>query len=233
MRALRAAGSALAFVAVVGALLLVPAGLLSGGAWTWPRGLIYLAVLAVMSVTGQVALAAFRPASFEVRRQPWVADRTKSQPLVDAIGLVAYGLFLAAWVVFIPADVFSLRLLPAPPAAVSALGLAMALAGYGVAQLAIWNNPFAAPTIHDQVDQQVIDTGVYSLIRHPLYAGNLLFFAGSALWLGSTSACLATLIQLAATLFRIGVEEAHIKARLPAYADYARRVRGRLIPYVL
>jgi protein-S-isoprenylcysteine O-methyltransferase Ste14 len=94
-------------------------------------------------------------------------------------------------------------------------------------------NQFAAPTIHDQAGQQVIDSGIYGLIRHPLYAGNLMLFAGGALWLGSTAAALATVAQLCATLWRIGMEEAYLRRTLPAYADYARRVRARLIPFVI
>lgn len=233
MRVLKAVGSALAFVIPVAALLLVPAGLLPDGAWIWPQALIYLAVLTALTVTSQVALAVFRPASFEVRRQPWVVDKARRQPLIDAVGLVAYAAWLIAWVVFIPLDVFALRLLPPPPDWVSTLGLAVAVAGNGLAQLAIWQNQFASPTIQDQAGQQVVDSGVYGLIRHPLYAGNLMFFAGSAIWLGSVAACVATAAQLAATLLRIRIEEAHLRENLPSYADYARRVRARLIPYVL
>lgn len=233
MRALKGLRSALAFTVPVAVLLLVPARLVAGGTWTWPRGLVFIAVLAAMTVLGQVMLAIFRPESFAVRQQAFVADKARRQPLVDAVGLVAYLVFLVAWVAFIPLDVFALRLLPPPPAWVAGLGLAAAATGYGVAQLAIWHNRFASPTIQDQAGQQVVDTGVYGLIRHPLYAGNLLFFAGSALWLGSTAAAVATVIQLAATLLRIRIEEAHLRAALPAYADYAHRVRGRLIPFVL
>jgi protein-S-isoprenylcysteine O-methyltransferase Ste14 len=79
----------------------------------------------------------------------------------------------------------------------------------------------------------VIDTGVYAVIRHPLYAANLLLFGGLALWLGSWAAFAGLAVLLVATIGRIAIEEAHLRASLPGYADYARRVRGRLVPGLL
>jgi protein-S-isoprenylcysteine O-methyltransferase Ste14 len=233
MRALKGLRSALGFLIPTAALLLIPAGLTPGGTWTWTAGLVLLGVLSVLVIGAQMAMAVLRPASFEVRRGGLVADKAKRQPLIDAIGLVGYAVLLATWLAFIPVDVFTLHLLPRPAGWVSGMGLATALAGATVAYSAVWQNRFAAPTIHEQAGQQVIDSGVYGLIRHPLYAGNLMLFAGAALWLGSTTAALATAAQLAATLWRIRMEEAYLRERLPAYADYARRVRGRLIPFVL
>jgi len=233
MRALRGLRSALLFLAPMAALLLVPAGLAPGGAWVWPHGLVFVGTLSVLVIAAQVALAVYRPESFDVRQQGLVADKAKRQPLIDAVGLVAYAALLIGWLVFVPLDVFALHVLPPPPGWVAGLGLATALGGNVIAYLAIWQNRFAAPTIHDQTGQQVIDSGVYGLIRHPLYAGNLMLFAGGALWLGSTAAAIATVAQLAATLWRIRMEEAYLRRTLPAYGDYARRVRGRLIPFVL
>lgn len=233
MRALKGLRSALTFLVPVAALLIVPAGLLSGGTWIWPQGLAFLGLLSAIVIGAQVAMAIFRPASFEVRQQGLVADKAKRQPLIDVIALAAYIVLLVAWLVFIPLDAFALHVLPPPPGWVSGLGLVTALAGVTVAYTAVWQNQFAAPTIHDQTGQQVIDSGVYGLIRHPLYAGNLMLFAGGALWLGSTAAALATVAQLAATLWRIRMEEAYLRQTLPAYANYTRRVRARLIPFVI
>lgn len=234
MQALKGLSAAVATVGVIAVLLLAPAGLTPDGSWIWPRAWIALAVIAVVTGVSTVALAVFLPENFAMRQQGLVAAKDKQQPWIDAVGLVTYVTYLAAWVVFIPIDVFTLRLLPPPGPIASFAGGLAGVAGLVVTQVSIAQNRFATPTVHDQSaeGQQVIDTGLYGVVRHPLYAGNLLFFAGVALWLGSTAALVGVVVQLFFTLARIVVEEGHLRASLPAYADYARRVRGRLIPYV-
>jgi len=222
-------------------LILVTAGLLLGTAglicevWVWPRAWGFLALYGVLSIAGSATLAVARPASFQIRQQGLVAAKEKRQPLIDAMGVVFYALCIMAWFAFIPIDVFRLQLLPAPIGAVSAAGAAAAIAGLIVSYAAIAQNQFAAPTIHDQSQdgQRVIDTGLYGLVRHPFYAGTLLFYAGAALWLGSYAALIAASAFLVMTLARIVIEEGYLRRTLPAYAGYARRVRGRLIPYLL
>lgn len=234
MQALRGLFTALAMILVVAGLLLIPAGLTPGGGWTWPRAWIALAVIGAVITASTTAMAVFLPEHFAMRRKGLVAPKALRQPWIDAVGLVVYIIYLAAWVMFIPVDVFTLQLLPPPSPTASLAGGAAGIAGLIITQMAVAQNRFATPTIHDQSaeGQRVVDTGVYGWVRHPLYAGNLLFFAGAALWLGSTAAALGVLVQLAFTLARIGIEERHLRASLPDYADYARRVRGRLVPFV-
>ncbi|HEV7383580.1 MAG TPA: isoprenylcysteine carboxylmethyltransferase family protein [Phenylobacterium sp.] len=216
------------------ALLLAPAGLVSG-VWSWPRAWWFLAAFGAVSLAGSIALAVARPASFKVRQQGLVAARDRRQPLIDAVGSLFYALYLASWCAFIPVDVFRLRLLAPPPPAISAAGGAAAIAGVIVAYLAIAQNRFAAPTIHDQTQegQQVIDTGLYAVVRHPFYAGMLLVYGGLALWLGSYAALIGASGFLILTLARTLIEEAYLRRTLPSYADYARRVRSRLVPLLL
>ena len=91
-----------------------------------------------------------------------------------------------------------------------------------------------ADTYPAELIQTMKELGVYGLVRHPIYLGYALQIGGQALWLGSTAAALIGVgVYLAATLGRIRIEERDLVARLPAYAAYARRVRGRLIPFVL
>lgn len=234
LTALKTLRSSAPFMAVVGALLLLPAGL-AAGAWAWPRGWIFLGAVTAVSVGGQAILAVVRPASYAVRQQGMVADKAKRQPLIDAFGLVFYAICLAAWLAFIPLDVFRLHLLPQPPLWLAVCAGLIGLAGVAISFVAIGQNQFAAPTIHDQSaeGQRVIQTGLYGVVRHPFYAGMLLFYAGAALWLGSTAGALATTAFLAMTLARIVIEEAWLRQNLAGYGAYARRVRGRLIPYLL
>lgn len=227
--------STLATIALMAGFLLVPPAFVAGLGPAWPPALVLLAGLAAVILVARLAMALRRPKSLDARRQAPIARERGKQPLVDAIGLVVYIAYIAAWFAFIPFDVARLHLLPAPPAWASGVGLAAALAGAVIGQLAVWQNAFATPAIQDQSDrgQTVVDHGLYGAVRHPLYAGNLLLFAGAALWLGSLAALAATLVMLAATLARIVIEERYLTETLPGYADYARRVRARLIPFVI
>ena len=220
---------------IVGLLVLIPAGLVPGGTWLWPRGLVFVGVYGAILAAGNIALAIWRPAHFRVRRQGVVAAREKKQPLIDAIGSAVTVTMAAAWLVLVPIDVFRTHLLPAPAAWVSLAGGVVLVIGAALTPVAVWENQFAAPNVQDQTGQgqRIVDTGVYSFVRHPIYLGNLLLFGGAALWLGSTAAFLGVSAFFVATIGRIAVEEKELRARLPEYDDYARRVRGRLIPFLL
>jgi len=233
MPALRGALSTLPTVAVMAALLLLPAGLLQG-VWTWPEAWVFVAVVGTASATANALMATLRPDSYRVRRQGYTAWK-KRQPLIDAVGLPVYMGVLLGWLAFIPLDVFRFHLAPAPTPAIEALGASLTLAGLAIAYVAIAQNRFAAPTIHDQgaEGQEVIQSGLYGVVRHPFYAGMLLVYPGTALWLGSYAAAIGSVAFLALTLARIVVEERYLRDQLADYADYARRVRFRLIPTLL
>ena len=215
-------------------LLLAPAALL--GAWRWPAGLAFVVAYFGVKLAGNLALAIWRPAHFRVRQQSVVAARDQRQPRVDAIGSAILVGFALAWMAFIPLDVFRLHLLPAPAAWLTWAGALAAALGVAVTTLAIWENRFATPNVQDQTaaGQQVVDTGVYGLVRHPIYLGYALLIGGEALWLGSVAAALVGAgVYLASTCWRIMIEERDLRARLPGYTAYAKRVRGRLIPFLL
>jgi protein-S-isoprenylcysteine O-methyltransferase Ste14 len=222
----------LPMIAVVAGVLLLSAGL-GCDVWRWPTAWAFLVAFLVLGCGATGLMAVLRPASFAVRQQGVVARPDQRQPLIDALGLVFYLGCLLGWLAFIPLDVFRFRLLPATGPLGTVLGATMFLAGLAISQLAIAQNRFAAPTIHDQAGQQLIETGLYGLVRHPFYAGMLLVYAGAALFLGSWAAALATSAFLVMTLMRIGIEEAHLRRALPGYGAYVRRVRGRLVPGLL
>lgn len=96
-------------------------------------------------------------------------------------------LFVAAFVgllVGIPLDVFRFQLLGKPGLIVSACGLLLVVAGLRLIFLSLKENAFAVPVVKDQTEryQTVIDTGVYGIVRHPLYAGLVLLLVGLPLW---------------------------------------------------
>jgi protein-S-isoprenylcysteine O-methyltransferase Ste14 len=227
-----ALAAALRNVALSAVLLLAPAAAL--GTWVWPAGLAYVAANAAFQLVSNLALATWRPAHFRVRQQSVVAAKESGQPRVDAIGSAILVGVALAWTAFVPLDVFRLHLLPAPAPWLTWIGVGAAALGALVTVLAVWENRFATPNLQDQSGQQVVQSGVYGLVRHRIYLGYAMQIGGQALWLGSVAAALIGVgIYLAATLGRIRMEERDLTARLPAYADYTRRVRGRLIPFVL
>jgi len=234
MQALRGALGPLPFILIMAAVLVLVPGLLAG-VWAWPTAWSFLGIFGAASALASALLAVLRPASFRVRQQGWVARAEKRQPLIDALGLLAYGGFMLCWLAFIPLDVFRLKLLPAPSTIVQILGAAAALAGVAIAYVALGQNRFAAPTIHDQSAeaQRIVQSGLYGVVRHPFYAGMLLVYPGTALWLGSYAAAIAAVGHLAMTLARIVIEERYLRSQFPDYDAYAHRVRARLIPVLL
>jgi protein-S-isoprenylcysteine O-methyltransferase Ste14 len=78
---------------------------------------------------------------------------------------------------------------------------------------------------------QLVERGLYRVVRHPIYSGGLMFFAGLSLD-ASPVALAGTAILTVTWALKTHVEERFLSARYPAYADYRRRTRYRLIPFV-
>ena len=120
------------------------------------------------------------------------------------------------------------------PLALQMLGLAMYLLSTGFIMWVFRVNSFAAPVVKVQTERHhhVISSGPYAWVRHPMYSGVMLFFFGAPLLVGSWWGVL--IAPLFAVLFaaRAGIEERALAAGLPDYADYAARVRYRLVPGV-
>jgi len=213
-------------LALIGAVLLIPAG-----TWDWPRAIQFLVAYGLLNTVSIVALAILSPASLEARLMKPTAE---SQPKADRIASLFLFTSMLAWFAFIPIDVFHLQLLPAPPLEVSILGAVLSLAGYAVIWTTLLQNAFAAPIVKDQSDrgQTLVDTGLYGYIRHPFYLGMFLFFIGLTLWLQSYAGALAVLLPFLCVVARIKVEERTLAESLQGYAEYTKRVRYRLVPFV-
>jgi protein-S-isoprenylcysteine O-methyltransferase Ste14 len=218
-------------LALFAALILVPAGLLPEGTWSWERGQLYVVGYGIVMFTAVVTLALVAPRSLEARLN---RPSRRDQPPADRVITALIIWTSLAWFVFIPVDVFYLRLFPPPPLPVSAVGGLLAVAGYVFVIVTIYQNAYAIPVVADQTDrgQTLVDTGLYSVVRHPLYLGILPFFAGTALWLGSYAGVIAGGAILLTLVARIVVEEKTLLVTLPGYPEYTQRVRYRLIPYV-
>src|SRR5262249_24547717 len=122
----------------------------------------------------------------------------KGQPLEDKIIVPLLLTAFLGLIVFIPLDVFRFHLMGKPGTLVSTLGLILVVAGWWIISLVFKENAFAAPVVKHQEERQqtVIDTGVYGVVRHPMYAGAALLMIGLPLWLESYAAALLASVPI-------------------------------------
>ena len=118
------------------------------------------------------------------------------------------------------------------PFAAVIVALAVMLAGYGLFVLTMKQNRFASRVVEIQNEQKVIDTGVYSVIRHPMYAAAITMFFASPIVLGSFYAVIPMLFYCIGIVLRIRNEETVLQNGLDGYAEYMKKVKYRLIPFV-
>ena len=154
----------------------------------------------------------------------------KDQPASDKAFVMAFGLTAVIWLVVIGLDArFQFSQVPV---AIQVLGYVLLLLGVGFSMWVMQENSFAAPVVKVQTERghQVISSGPYAFVRHPMYGGAIVFFAGMTLLLGSWWGL--AMVPLLAALFavRTAIEERTLVAGLPGYADYTARVRYRLLP---
>ena len=213
-------------IAFFGALLLIPAG-----TWQWTEANQFLYCYGFLTLVSTVFLAIKAPRSLEARME---MPMNESQPLSDRIATTFLLVFLVGWFVFIPIDIFHLKLLAPPQYSISILGGAASLLGYGIMITALYQNEFATPVVRDQSDRghELRDTGLYGLVRHPFYTGFILFCLGMALWLQSYAALIAGLLPITALIGRIYAEEKILQETLPGYREYMSRTRYRIIPFI-
>ncbi len=112
--------------------------------------------------------------------------------------------------------------------------LVLLIAGYAFSLWALITNRFFSTVVRIQRDRghTVVSSGPYRFVRHPGYAGGLLYYVMTPLLLGTLWGFVPVLIEVALLVLRTALEDRTLQAELPGYADYARRVRYRLIPGV-
>jgi protein-S-isoprenylcysteine O-methyltransferase Ste14 len=211
---------------------LVFAALLFGAAGTlrWPAGWAFLVLLFGGSLIITQILARHDPALLAERMKPPIQ---REQPPWDrALMLVLIALWFG-WLVLIGLDAvrFGWSAVPAWLQWIGAAGVVLALW--------IWHRTFRANTfastavkIQTERGHRVVSAGPYAIVRHPMYAGALIFLPSTALLLGSWWGLAAAVIPAGILVIRTAMEDRELQRRLDGYRDYAARVRYRLIPYV-
>ena len=209
----------LAGVVLVAAMLFVPAGSLH----FW-QGWLLMAVLFVpIFVVGVVMILCDREL---LRKRLNAKERDSKQNVVVKIsGLLFIASFILAafnwrygwmilpdWVVWLAAVVFVLC--------------------YLLYAEVLRENAYLSRTIEVVEGQRVIDTGLYSIVRHPMYTATTLLFLAMPLVLASPISLLVMLLYVPLIIIRIKREEALLERELEGYSDYMRRVKYRLLPYI-
>ncbi len=113
-----------------------------------------------------------------------------------------------------------------------AVSMLVMIGGYTLLAVAMVQNSFASRVIEIQNNQRVIDTGLYSVVRHPMYMGALIMYTASPFVLGSCVALIPTILLPMLLAYRISNEEKVLLTGLTGYAEYTQRVRFRLLPFI-
>ncbi len=204
---------------LVGLLLFLPAGSLHyRQAWLL-MGVLFVPMLAA----GLVML--FKSPELLRKRLSTKEEQGEQRTVVALSGL----LFIAAFVLAGLNWRFGWLILPG---AVSWAAALVFLLGYILYAEVLRENVWLSRTVEVQEGQKIIDTGLYGLVRHPMYMSTLLLFLSMPLILGSLYSFLLMLLYVPIIAKRIRNEEQVLEQGLAGYADYKRRVRYRIIPCV-
>lgn len=208
-----------AFLGVLAALLFG-----SAGTWRWPFGWVFMGVM-VASLLTMVAVMDRDLLTERVDPAPGGMDRRMRRRIMP---------FYALHVVIAGLDAGRFHRSGPFPLWLHLAGLALLLAGMALSMSAIRVNRFFSPVIRIQTERghRLVDAGPYRWIRHPGYAASILTSPGGALLLGSWWSLAALGVPYVLLLRRTVLEDRFLRENLPGYADYAARVRYRLIPGV-
>jgi protein-S-isoprenylcysteine O-methyltransferase Ste14 len=227
------AGATMMFRLVVQAvawfLFTAPLLFVAAGTDRWTAGWYYLILTGLCGLGSGLWLARFDP---ELLHQRLASPVQSGQTAFDKVILAIFLLLYHAWLAFMALDAVRFAWSHVPYR-LRAAGVMLMLIGNGVVFLACRANTFAAPVVKIQPErgQRVVDAGPYAVVRHPIYAGNLILMTGAPLLLGSWGGLAATIVLFAPLLaLRAFLEERALSQGLEGYPRYASRVRYRLIP---
>lgn len=194
----------------------------AGGFGYWNAWLL-MGVLFLPMLGGGVWMAARRP---DLLRQRM---RTREHPSQHRVILLSGLLFVAGFVLSGLGWRWQWGLVPRW---VSLAAAGVLLAAYLLYGEVLRENAYLSRSVEVQPGQKVVDSGLYGIVRHPMYSATILLFLAIPLVLGSLSAFVLFLLYPVLLIGRIRQEEKLLSCQLPGYADYMQRVRWRLLPGV-
>lgn len=206
-------------VILIGALIFIPAGTLG-----YPQGWLLMGILFIPMFLAGLVMMAKNPDLLRSRLNAKEKEREQSlvvklSGLMFLVGFVLAGLsFRFGWWIL--------------PRWVSILGAVLFLISYALYAEVLRENTWLSRTIEVQEGQQVVSTGLYGIVRHPMYAVTLVLFLSMPMVLGSVLAFIVFLAYPFIIMKRIRNEEEVLLRELPGYAEYRQKVKWRLVPFV-
>ncbi|MBR4639264.1 MAG: isoprenylcysteine carboxylmethyltransferase family protein [Butyrivibrio sp.] len=206
-------------IILIGLLLFIPAGTLS-----WLYGWIFMGMLFVPMFIAGIVMYFKAPDLLESRLR---AKETQSEQK-QVIGFSGIMFLL----VFIFAGLnYRFKWIILPEIAVY-IGIAIFLLSYALFGEVLRENRYLSRVIEVQKDQKVVDSGLYGIVRHPMYFATLFLFLSMPLVLNSLPSFIVMLSYIPIIVKRIRNEEEVLEKELSGYKEYKRKVRYRLIPFM-
>lgn len=206
-------------VVMMGLLLFAPAGTLN-----YPEGWRLMGVLFIPMFLAGIVMMIKSPSL--LRKRLSAKEKLGEQKLVILLSGV---MFIAAFVLAGFSFRYDFLLLPKW---ISFVGCAAFLLAYVLYAFVLRENEFLSRTIEVQEGQRVVDTGLYGVVRHPMYSATILLFLSMPLVLRSLLSLIVLLAYPAIIIKRLRSEENFLAQNLAGYAEYMKKVRWRLIPFI-
>ena len=216
---IRAISRFLAGLLLVAGLLFIPAG-----TWDYPQGWLLIGILFVPMFIAGLVMMKKNPELLKKRLN--VREQEAEQRSVILFsGIMFLAAFLSAGLSFR----YSWLMLPVPVTIIAAI---VFLAAYALYAEVLRENTYLSRTVEVQEDQKVIDTGLYGIVRHPMYMVTVLLFLAMPLVLGSVISFVIMLCYIPIIVKRIRNEEQVLQEGLPGYGKYMEKVKYRLFPFI-
>lgn len=200
-------------------LLFVPAGTIN-----YPNAWLFIGLLFIpMFIVGVILI--FKSQNLLRRRLNSKETQSEQKFVLLISGLMFISGFVIAGLNF----AFKWNVMPNFMVAISSMVFLLAYAMYGEV---LRENQYLARTVNVEKNQKVIDTGLYGIVRHPMYTSTILLFLTAPLILGSIYSFIIFLIYPIIIVFRIGNEEKVLEKELNGYVEYKQKVKYRLFPLI-
>lgn len=206
-------------IVLVGALVFLPAGTLE-----YFNGWLFMSILFIPMFIAGIVMMIFNPRLLKSRLD--AKEKQSEQSLVIKLsGLM----FLAGFIIAGLDFRFRWFVLPREVVIIAAVVFLVAYALYAEV---LRENTYLSRTIEVQEDQKVIDTGLYGIVRHPMYSVTVLLFLSMPIVLGSMFSFIVFLAYPFIIAFRIKNEEEFLEKELKGYSEYKKKIKYRMIPFI-